>query len=217
MDALELKADVRQLGKGHAKNLRREGLVPAVMYGKGNDAELLQIEARTLDKVLSVTGTHQLIALKVANQRPVMTLARDIQRDPIKRDYLHVDFYMVQMDQKVTAQVPIILEGEAPGVTELGGVLTQGLDELEIECLPGDLISSVIISVESLHEFNDTITVADLTVPETVTILSDTESMVAKIEAPRKLEDLEALDEEGMPVSAEPELVSEAEEEFEEE
>lgn len=216
MEAIELKAEPRRLGKGHAKNLRLQGLVPAVMYGKNQDTQLLQIVSRDLEKVLATAGTHQLIALKVAKKRPVMTLARDIQRDVIKRDCMHVDFYMVRMDEKVHAQVPIHLVGEAPAI-ELGGVLTQGLDQLEIECLPGDLINMIELDVSELADFNDTLTVVDLSVPDTVTILSDPESMVAKIEAPRKEEELEEMEEEMVEVSAEPEVISEAREEEAEE
>ncbi len=204
MEALELKAELRQLGKGHAKNLRQQGLVPAVMYGKEKNTELLQIEARSLEKVLSQAGTHQLIAVQVANKKPVMTLARDIQKDVIKREYLHVDFYMVQMDQKVEAQIPIHLIGEAPAV-DLGGVLTQGLDQLDVECLPGDLVNFIEVDISGLAAFNDTLTVADMVVPSGITVLSDSESMVAKVEPPRIVEEDEA---EGEPSSAEPEVIS---------
>lgn len=220
MDALELKAETRKVIKGHAKDLRKKGLVPAVVYGRDLETASIQVDAIDLGKVLSVAGTHQLISLKVGSQEPHLTLARDVQRDVIKRNYLHVDFYAVKMDEKVHAEVPLILVGEAPGVTDKGGVLTQGLDEIEVECLPTDLIPSIEVSVEGLLEFNDTITIADLTVPPALTILSDPESMVAKIEPPRKLEELEALEEVEPAleeVSAEPEVITEAEEEGEEE
>jgi large subunit ribosomal protein L25 len=113
MDALKLKADVRPGGKGHAKNLRSAGLVPAIIYGKDRDPEMLQIEERSLDKVLSEAGTHQLIALEIGSKRPVMTLAREIQRGVIKREYLHVDFMVINMDEKTQAEVPVVLVGES--------------------------------------------------------------------------------------------------------
>jgi large subunit ribosomal protein L25 len=217
MEALELKADVRQVAKGHAKHLRQQGLVPAVVYGKDLETTALQIEARALDKVLTVAGTHQLINLQVGNQKPRFTLARDIQRDVMKRNYLHVDFYAVKMDEKVQAEVPLHLVGEAPAVHNLGGILTQGLDQLEIECFPADLVAFVEVNVEGLAGFNDTILVRDLKAPETLTILSDPDSMVVKIEAPRKVEELEAEEVEGVEVSAEPEVIKAARAEKEEE
>ena len=215
MEALDLKADPRKRGKGHAKELRGEGLIPAVVYGKDVDSQLIQIEARTLDKVLSEAGTHQLISLQIGGKQPVMTLAREIQRDPIKRDYLHVDFFTVKMDEKVHAEVPLILVGEAPAIEQHGGILTQGLDVIEIECLPGDLLASVEVDVSGLAELNDSIGISDLVLPDTVTVLSDSESMVAKIEAPRLAEELEELEEEVEVPSAEPEVITEAREDEE--
>ena len=217
MEALELKADVREVAKGQAKHLRQQGWVPAVIYGRDLETITLQIEARALDKVLSVAGTHQLINLQVGKQQPRFTLARDIQRDVMKRNYLHVDFYAVKMDEKVQAQVPLHLVGEAPAVHDLGGILTQGLDQLEIECLPADLVASIEVNIESLAEFNDTIIVSDLKVPDTLTVLSDPDSMVVKIEAPRKLEELEAEEAEEVEESAEPEVIRSARAEEKEE
>jgi len=215
MATLELKADKREITGRSVKHLRSAGLIPAVVYGQGLEATHLQIEEKALHKVLREAGTYQLIALKVGNSKPQMTLARDVQRDVLRHDYLHVDFYTVQMDQKVTAQVPIILVGQSPAVQEMGAILTQGLDELEIECLPGDLISSMEVSVEGLVEFNDTVSVSDLAVPDTVTVLSDPESMVAKVEPPQLPEEEEEEEEEELLVGAEPEVITEAKEEGE--
>lgn len=217
MATLELKAEKREVTGRSVKHLRSEGLIPAVVYGYGQETTHLQIEEKALHKVLREAGTYQLIALKVGNSKPQMTLARDIQRDVLRYDYLHVDFYAVQMDQKVTAQVPLILIGEAPAVQDLGAILTQGLDELEIECLPGDLISSIEVSVDGLVEFNDTVSVSDLSLPDTVTVLSDPESMVAKVEPPQLPEEEEEEEEEELLVSAEPEVIGEATEEEAEE
>lgn len=211
MDALELKAEPREVLKRGVKYLREQGYVPAVMYGKDVESSPIKVEARALDKVLSVAGTHQLISLKVGKEKAKMTLARDIQRDVVKRNYLHVDFYTVKMDEKVTAQVPIVIEGVSPAVRDLGGVLTQGLDQLEIECLPADLVSSIIINIDSLTELNDTLSVSDLTVPDSITIMSDMESMVIKIEPPRLItEEEEAEEGMGLEASAEPEVITEA-------
>ena len=210
METLELKAEVREVTGRRVKHLRQEGLVPAVLYGRGLEPALLQIKAKSLGKVLMEAGTHQLISLQVDKKKPLMTLARDIQRDVIKHDYLHVDFFAVKMDEKVTAQVPLVIEGVAPAVKDQGGILTQGLDEVEIECLPKDLISAIGVNVEELVEFNDTVTVADLKVPSSITVLSDPDSMVAKVEPPRKEEEVEEVEEEVAEVSAEPEVLTEA-------
>lgn len=215
MEALELKAETRQVVKGHAKDLRRKGLIPAVLYGRDLETEAIQIEVRSLDKVLSVAGSHQLISLQIDNKKPRMTLARDIQRDVIRRQYLHVDFYAVKMDEKVHAQIPLVILGTSPAVRDGGGILTQGLDQIEIECLPSDLVNAIEVSIDTLVDFNDSISVADLTVPDTITILSDSESMVVKVEPPRLTEEVEALEEEGVGVG-EPEVITEAKEDEDE-
>ena len=217
MEALELKAEVREVTGRQVKHLRQGGLVPAVLYGKDLDPALLQIEEKALTKVLRQAGTHQLISLQIGQKKPQMTLARDIQRDVIRYNYLHVDFYAVRMSEKVTAQVPLELVGHAPAVREQGGILTQGLDQVEIECLPTDLVSSIEVNIDGLVEFNDSISVADLTVPDTITILSDPESLVAKIEPPRLVEEEEVEEEEMVEVSVEPEVLTEAKERIEEE
>lgn len=214
MEALKLQAEVREIVGKKTKRLREQGLIPAVLYGRGLETKPIQIEVKALTKVINVAGTHQLISLEIGDQKPQMILARDIQRDKIRREYLHVDFYVVKMDEKVTAHIPLIIEGEAPAVKDQGGILTQGLDELEIECLPKDLISAIEVNIEGLVNFNDSITVADLTVPRTITILSDLESMVVKIEAPRKVEEVEALEgEEVVEAEIEPEVLTAAKDE----
>lgn len=209
MEALELKGEVREVTGRQVKHLREAGLVPAVLYGRDVEPASIQIHEKPLAKVLRQAGTHQLISLQVGNNQPVLTLVRDIQRDVMKHSYLHVDFYAVKMTEKVTARIPLIFVGEAPAVAEMGGILTHGLDEVEVECLPADLIPSIEVSLVSLVHLNDTITVADLQVPPTVSILSDSESMVAKVEPPRTAEALEGAEVE---VSAEPEVVGRARE-----
>jgi large subunit ribosomal protein L25 len=213
METLELQADMREITGKHVKRLRQEGLVPAVLYGRETESTLLQVNEKALFRVLREAGTHQLISLKVSKKKPVMTLARDIQRDVIKHNYLHVDFYAVKMDEKVTAQVPLIIEGVAPAVKDEGGILTQGLDELEIECLPNDLISAIEVNIEGLINYNDSISVSDLAVPSSITILSDPDSMVVKVEPPRMVEEeAEEIEEEVEIGVAEPEVLTAAKE-----
>ncbi len=217
MEALELKAEIREITGKRVKWLRWQGLVPAVLYGKDLDPTLLQIEAQAMYKVIREAGTHQLISLQVGQEKPRMTLARDIQRDVIKHDYLHVDFYAVKMDQKVTAQVPLVFEGIAPATIDLGGILTHGLNEIEVECLPSDLIAAIKVNLEGLVDFHISISVTDLVVPSSITILSDPDSMVAKVEAPRLVEEEEEeiLEDEEL-IGAEPEVLTEAKEKPEE-
>ncbi|RME74415.1 MAG: 50S ribosomal protein L25 [Chloroflexi bacterium] len=216
MDAIELQAEVREATKGHVKHLREQGYVPAVVYGKSVKSTLIQVPEKALNKVIRQAGTHQLISLKIGKKKPILTLARDIQRDSLKHNVLHVDFFAVTAGQKVTAEVPVVFVGESPAVRDLGGILTHGLDQVEIECLPKDLINSIEVDLSSLTHYNDTITVADLQVPDTITILSEPESVLAKVEPPRVGEVAEEGEEEA-PAPGEPEVLTASKKEAEEE
>ncbi len=207
METLELKAEVREVKKP-VKQLRQVGLVPAVLYGRKTESTPLQIEAKALQKVLKEAGTHQLISLQVNNRKPVMTLVRDIQRDTIKHHYVHVDFYAVQMDQKITAQIPLVIVGVSPAVKDKVGILTHSLDEIEVECVPNDLVPAIEVNVDGLTELDDTLTVADLKVPGSITILSDLDSMVVKIEPPRTAEEVEGVVAVAEEAAAEPEVLT---------
>jgi large subunit ribosomal protein L25 len=218
MEQIELKAEPREtLGK-HVKQVRAQGYVPAVLYGSKIKATPIQVESKTLHKVLARAGGNTLIALQIGRKKPVLTLAREVQRDILRHNILHVDFYQVVMTEKITAEVPLVLTGEAPAVREHGGILVHGLDTVEVQCLPGDLPSSIEIDLAPLTDFNDMLTMADLPVPPSVTILSEPESVIARIEAPRMVEEEEVVVEEEIPVPVEPELVGkrEPEEEAEE-
>lgn len=215
MDQIELKAEPRSLVGRQVRGLRGQGYVPAVLYGSQVEATPIQVEGKTLQKVLAKAGGNTLIALQIGKKKPVMTLAREIQRDAIRHNILHVDFLQVVMTEKITAEVPLVLTGEAPAVGELGGILVYGLNTVEVQCLPADLPSAIEADLSSLIEFNDMVTVAELQVPSSVTILSDSESVIARIEAPRIVEEEEEVVEEEIALPTEPELVGkrEAEEE----
>jgi large subunit ribosomal protein L25 len=216
MDQIELKTEPRSLIGRHVKQLRAQGYVPAILYGRQVEATPIQIEDTLLHKVLAKAGGNTLIALQIGKKKPVLTLAREIQRDVLRHNILHVDFYQVVMTEKIAAEVPLVLSGIAPAVENVGGILVHGLNTVEVQCLPGDLPSSIEVDLSPLVDFNDTVTVADLPVPPSVTILSDPESVVARIEAPRLVEEEEEVEEE-VEVEVEPELVGrrEAEEEGE--
>ncbi len=214
MEQIELRAEPRIVRGKQVRSLREQGLVPAILYGSQIDATPIQIESKTLHKVLAQAGGNTLVSLQIGDKQPVLTLAREIQRDIIRHHIVHVDFYQVVMTEKITAEVPIVLTGEAPAVEEKGGVLVHGLNTVEVQCLPGDLPSSFKVDLSSLADFNSLVAVADLQVPPSITILSDPDSVIVRIEAPRMIEEVEEV-----APPAEPELirrVAEAEEKEEE-
>jgi len=182
MEQIELKTQKRTVLGKKVKSLRREGLIPAVLYGRETDSIPLQIEERELNRVLAQAGGHRLIALKIGRARKrQLALAREVQWDVISRKLIHVDFYAVVMTEKITTEAPLVLVGEAPAMVQEGTILLQSLDEVEIECLPGDLPEAIEVDLSGLEEIDQAIYVKDLPVPPTVDILTDAEEIVARV------------------------------------
>ena len=174
-------------GKGAAGRARREGLVPAVVYGLGEDNVHVSVPARELSHALSGPGgLNALITLQVDGGKQ-LTLARQIQRDPIKGTYLHVDFVRVRADQTIQADVPIRLIGTAEG-SNRGGVLEQVMHVLNVEARPGDVPNELEFDITEL-EIGGAVRVSDLTVPAGVTVRNDSEELIAQISAPRVAEE----------------------------
>jgi large subunit ribosomal protein L25 len=212
MEQIELKAERRAFTGRHVKRLRAQGMVPAVLYGSHVEATPIQLEGKALQRALAKAGGNVLIALQIGNKKPVLTLAREIQRDPLRHHILHLDFYQVVMTEKITAEVPLVFVGETPAIKH-GGILVHGLNTVQVQCLPADLPAAIEVDLSPLVEFHDMISVADLQVPPAVTILSEPGSVVARIEAPRLVEE----EVEVAAAPAEPELVGKRKPEEEEE
>ncbi len=213
MERIELKVEKRTILGKKVKRLRRQGLIPAIIYGHETEPIPVQIEERELIRVLNQAGPNRLITLRL-DGRPRLALAREIQRDAITGKLLHVDFYTVVMTEKLSAEVPLVLVGESPAVERGEGVLQHGISTVEVECLPGDLIHSIEVDLSELEEVGQAIYVKDLKVPPTVEILTEGEEMVVKV-APV----VEEVEEEEVAVApGEVEVVTKRkEEEFEEE
>jgi large subunit ribosomal protein L25 len=191
--------------------------VPGVLYGHNIDPISLKIEGRVLDPVLQVAGTNRLITLTIDGVRePKRVLVRDLQRDVITHAMLHIDLYEVIMTERITAEVPVVLRGESAVVRAGEGLLFEGLDSIEIECLPGDLPPQIEVDISGLAAIDDTILIRDLKVSEAIEILADAEEVVVKILPPEREEiEEEVVVEEEAPevevVGREKELEAEAE------
>jgi large subunit ribosomal protein L25 len=213
MEKHELFAEERTvIGKG-VKAMRREGKIPAVMYGKGQQALPLTLDKLETMRALYEAGASTLIDLHVAKDvHPV--LIREVQRDVLTNDLLHVDFLKVVMSELIRTTVPIDLIGEAPAVKSLGGLLVTELDEVEVEALPADLPESFVVDLSVLAEIDDAIAVSDIEVGEKVKILTEPETTIARIiyEVEEVIEEVE----EAVPVEEEPEVVERGKREEEE-
>ncbi len=206
MAKIELNAEPRTVMGKKVRHLRKEGWVPAVIYGSGVVSRPLVVRAPEAENVVREAGTSQLITLHISDEkRPVQALVRDVQRDPIRRDLIHLDFHQVEMTTRVTVEVPIVLVGESPVVARRDGILLQGAETIEIECMAGDLIEAIEVDLSQLTEVDQQITVADLAVPSKIRILSDPEEMVVRVSPLEVSAEEEEVVEEGM---AEPEVVT---------
>lgn len=178
---VELEVERRTVLGKKVKQLRDGGLIPAILYGCDTEPIPLQVERQPLRRALGQVGVNRLIILKIkGEEKPRLVLARDVEFDPISHNIRHVDFYQVVMTRKVKAQVGLTLVGESPLVAQGAGVLLRGLDAVEIECLPGDLIHSIEVDLSALKKQDDVIYVRDLKVPPNITILTDGRELVAK-------------------------------------
>lgn len=186
---INLKAQIRNLIGKNVSSLREQNKLPAVLYGHGIENYNLVMEYGDFEKLYNQITESDLIDLTVNDKEKVKVLIQDIQHDPITHKFLHVDFYQVRMDEKIKTEVELVFINEAPAVKDLNGSLIKVASHIEIECLPGDLISNIKVDLSTLKTFNDIIRVKDLNVPDKIEILNDIETTVALIEAPKAEEE----------------------------
>src|SRR3954468_10864312 len=173
-------------GSRATRRLRRQGLVPGVIYGGGEDPQTFAVDARILRNTLAHSGAVLEISLDGGKGSPV--IVKDLQRHPVRGEAIHVDLLRVRMDVKIHSTVTLELVGaqDAPGVSE-GGILNQEVRELNIEALPGDIPDSIVHDVSGL-QMNETITLSVITPPEGVTLLDDLDETVIVTITPPTLE-----------------------------
>jgi large subunit ribosomal protein L25 len=208
--AKTIVAEVRTgSGKGVARTLRRQGKVPAVIYGRGRSPETLQLDAVALERLLAkIRAASTIVDVNVSDQKPVKALIREIQRNPVRPvEILHVDLYEVHADEKVSVEVPLAFTGTAEGVKNQAGVLEIILHELEIRVLPADIPDKIEVDVSALM-LGQSLHVSDLKLDK-VEILTDSGVTLCTIVAP-KAEEAPAVattEAEAAPAVAEPELI----------
>jgi large subunit ribosomal protein L25 len=176
-------------GSRSARRLRREGLVPGVIYGGDGGPEHFAVDARILRNTLAHSGA--ILEVSIAGGKGVPVLVKDLQRHPVRGEAVHVDFLRVNMSEAIQTTVVLELTGadEAPGVVE-GGVLNQETRELNIEALPGDIPDSIVFDVSGM-EMNATVLLTELSAPQGVTLLDDPEDTVLATITPPTLEPVE--------------------------
>lgn len=193
MERVELRTESRTVRGKKVKRLRAEGWIPGVLYGPDTPSRALQVENRALLSTLQEAGSTALINLFVDDEpKPNLVLAREIQRDILTGQLKHVDFFQVRLTEKVRTSPRLELVGESPLAKSGGAILVQILDQVEVECLPTDLISSIPVDLTGLESVEDSIVVGDLPVPSGVTILADPHDTVISLVPPRMAREIEA-------------------------
>lgn len=188
---MDLVVQTREKFGKAVKSLRRDGFVPAELYGCGIGNLHLSVGAREFTKVFKEAGTNTVLNLLVDKEkRPA--IIHDVAHDYLTGEVTHVDFYQVRMDEKITAKIPLEFLGEASAVKEKGGVLNRSLSEVEVEALPKDLPHRLSINLAPLDDLNKSIYVKDIDMPPGVRVLVGDETVVATVTPPRAEEKIEA-------------------------
>jgi large subunit ribosomal protein L25 len=179
-----IKAEKRDTkGTSEARRLRREGRIPGIVYGATGEPVSISLNRHTFGLMVRDFGHNFIGDLEIAGEATQKVLLKDIQYEPARGDILHADFVAVSMTETIQVSLPIEIVGEAAGVVA-GGVLEQVLSEMEVECLPGNMVETIALDVSAM-EIGDTLMVGDIQMPEGVKNISDVELAVVSIAAPR--------------------------------
>lgn len=209
MDIVKLKADIRPgTGKKGAKECRKKGLLPGILYGKGDEPTPLAVDPKQLSRALHTdAGSNVIITLTVGKKGgdPVNVVVKELQVDCLKGTMRHVDFCHISLEETIRSAVPFKIVGESPGVKQ-GGTIDRILRELEVESLPMNIPDEIEIDVSSL-EIGDSLAVNTLVIPEGVRVVTDPGTMILHVVAPRVEEVVEEVVEEEVE-GAEPEVIS---------
>jgi len=182
METLEIKTENRDTMGKKTRFLRRQGVTPVHLFGHGLKSRSLQCPTIEAERLAARAGTTRLVKLQIEDVgTPHMVFIREIQRNPVSGQLLHIDFFQVKMTEKMTAEIPIVLVGHAPAIKGKGRIMSHPLSHLSVECLPDKLPPRVEVDVSSLEEMEDAIHVKDISLDPEVTILTDPEQLVAKV------------------------------------
>jgi large subunit ribosomal protein L25 len=195
MDKIKLAAKIREIFGRKTKKGRKEGLIPAVIYGHGLKSRSLWVNALDFAKLVKKSGESTIIELEIEKEKSHNVIIYEIQKDPVSEKYIHVDFFQIRMNEEIETKVELDYVGEAPAVKELGGVLVKNIDEIPVKCLPADLPSKIEVDISGLKTFEDYIYVKDLSISPKVKVNVGPETVVALVAKPRSEEELSSLSE----------------------
>ncbi len=182
----------KRIGKVEA--IRAQGNIPAVVYGPHMEAMSFSVDASTFNKIYQEAGESTLINLSIDGAEPLMVLIQDIQVDPVKRTIIHADFRHVTMGEEMDVTIPLVFVGVSLAEKEQGGTLLKPKEELNVRCLPQNLVDHIDIDLSVLKTFSDAIHVSDIVLPPGLTVLDGAEEMIATVNPPLSADQLAALE-----------------------
>ena len=191
MTDFKLSAQIRA---EKTNKLKAANLIPGIIYGHGVENIAIAIDSNDFDKLYKNAGTSNLVELTVGDKK-LKTLIHDTQVHPVTNKFMHVDFFKVNMKEKIHAEIPLSFIGDSLAVINLEGSLITPIDSVEVECLPGDLIPEIEIDISVLDNFDKDIRISDIKAPAGIEILSEPEEIIAFVQEPRSEEEMEELNE----------------------
>lgn len=185
MDTVTLNATRRTVTGKAVNRLRRAGTIPAVVYGHNQEPISLTVDQRTFQKVYSQAGESTLISLVVEGVGELRTLIKEVQHHPLSDLPTHIDFQKVSLTEKLETTIPVEIVGVSPAVKDLGGVLVHNMTELNVRCLPTDLVHNFTLDISTLVEYGTMLTVKDVVIPKGIEVLDELDAPVVSVVAPK--------------------------------
>jgi len=186
----KLAASSRAVTGKKVAYLRRDGKLPAVVYGRGLSSDNVSVDAHEFEQLRRHAGANTLIDLSIDGGKATPILVHDVQLHRVTRVPLHADLFVVRMTEELTVDVPLVAEGESEAIANAGGTLMRAIENVRVRALPDHLPQSIHYSIESLRTFDDAIHVRDLEIPSDAILLTDLDEVVAKVLAPRVEEEV---------------------------
>ena len=180
-----LAAEPRDIVGKKVATLRRDGRLPAVVFGRGLESTSVTINTHDFEQLRRHSGPNALVDLSIDGKKAQPVLIHGVQVHPVTRRPLHVDLFLVRMTEELTVDVPLVPTGTSRAVVDDGGTLLHSLETVKVKALPDHLPQSIEYSIESLVDFDASVHVRDLEIPGDVTLLTDPDEVVAKVQAPR--------------------------------
>jgi large subunit ribosomal protein L25 len=180
-----LAAEHREITGKKVSHIRRAGRLPGVVYGHGEDSASVSVDTHEFEQLRRKVGSNALVDLSIDGSKARPVLVQGVQIHPVNRRPLHVDLFLVRMTEELTVDVQLVATGDAPAVTLNGGTLLHPIETVRVRALPDHLPQSISFPIDSLIDFEVSLRVSDLVIPEDVTLLTDADEVIAKVQAPR--------------------------------